>query len=203
LDTINHQSVIPNHIRSLCVYCGSATGNDIQYTSAARSLAAALVNHKIDLIYGGGKVGLMGIIADEVMRLGGQVTGVIPQALLNKEVGHQHLTQLHVVSDMHERKAMMTKLSDGFIAMAGGLGTLEELFEMLTWSQLGIHDKPIGVLNTDGFYDGLIKFSHHLVDQGFLRRSHADLMMHEVDPGNLIKRMLAFVPDRATKILNL
>lgn len=189
-------------IRSLCVYCGASPGASATYANGARLLAAALVKADIALIYGGGNVGLMGVIADEVMRLGGDVTGVIPQALLEKEVGHQALSRLHVVADMHERKAMMAQLADGFIAMPGGIGTLEELFEVLTWSQLGLHDKPIGLLNVGGFYDGLIAFTAHLVQEGFLRTAHAELLMHEAQPAALLARFTAFMPERSAKILN-
>ena len=189
-------------IQSLCVYCGASNGVAQVYVEAAQALAGELVGAGIALVYGGGNVGLMGVIADEVMRLGGEVTGVIPQALMEKEVGHRAVTRLHVVDDMHQRKAMMAELSDGFIAMPGGIGTLEELFEVLTWSQLGLHDKPIGLLNVDGFYDGLITFAAHLVSQGFLRPAHAELMMHEARPAALLARFAAFVPDRSVKILN-
>ena len=189
-------------IHSLCVYCGSASGTSPDYADAARLLAAALVGADIALIYGGGNIGLMGVIADEVMRLGGEVTGVIPRALLEKEVGHTTLTRLHVVADMHERKAMMAQLADGFIAMPGGIGTLEELFEVLTWSQLGLHDKPIGLLNVNGFYDGLIAFLAHLVREGFLKPAHAALLMHEAAPAALLERLVGFTPDRTAKILN-
>lgn len=189
-------------IRSLCVYCGASPGASPAYADAARLLAAVLVEADIALVYGGGNIGLMGVIADEVMRHGGQVTGVIPQALLDKEVGHQALSRLHVVADMHERKAMMAQLADGFIAMPGGIGTLEELFEVLTWSQLGLHDKPIGLLNVGGFYNGLIAFTAHLVQEGFLKSAHAGLLMHEPQPAALLARFTAFVPDRSAKILN-
>src|SRR5471032_2521819 len=150
-------------MKSICVYCGANAGVTPRYAEAARELARALVDENIALVYGGGNVGLMGIIADEVIRLGGRATGVIPEALLQKELGHKDLTQLHIVKDMHERKAMMAELSDGFIAMPGGMGTLEELFEVLTWAQLGFHYKPIGLLNVEGFYDHLIAFVDHLV----------------------------------------
>ncbi|WP_312184317.1 TIGR00730 family Rossman fold protein, partial [Massilia timonae] len=142
-------------MKTLAVYCGAAHGANPFYADAARALARAMVEHNIALVYGGGKVGLMGVIADEVLRLGGEATGVIPRALVEREVGHAGLTRLFVVKDMHERKAMMSDLSEGFIAMPGGMGTLEELFEMVTWAQLGIHAKPIGLLNVNGFYDGL------------------------------------------------
>jgi uncharacterized protein (TIGR00730 family) len=188
-------------LRSICVYCGASNGVDARYVDAAKALAAALVGAGIALVYGGGNVGLMGVIADEAMRLGGSVTGVIPTALMEKEVGHRAVTHLHVVADMHERKAKMAQLSDGFIALPGGMGTLEELFEMLTWSQLGFHDKPIGLLNVDGFYDGLIAFTGHLVAEGFLKPAHAALMMHEPEPQALLARFAAFTPDRSQKLL--
>ena len=189
-------------LNALCVYCGASSGLSPVYADAARRLAAALVEADIALVYGGGNIGLMGVIADEVMRLGGDVTGVIPTALLELEVGHRALSRLHVVADMHERKAMMAQLADGFIAMPGGVGTLEELFEVLTWSQLGLHDKPIGLLNVGGFYDGLIAFTAHLVREGFLKTAHAGLLMHEAQPDALLARFAAFAPDRGAKILN-
>ncbi len=189
-------------ISSLCVYCGASTGALPVYAAAARALAAAMVKREIALVYGGGKVGLMGVIADEVMRLGGQATGVIPVALMEKEIGHTNLTALHVVKDMHERKAMMATLADGFIAMPGGIGTLEELFEVLTWSQLGLHDKPIGLLNVDGFYDGLIAFLDHTVTQGFLRAPHQHLLMHHADAVTLLDRFARYQPGRVEKLLS-
>lgn len=156
-----------------------------------RALARELVMENIALVYGGGDIGLMGVIADEVIRLGGDVTGVIPQGLLDKEVAHGGLTRLHIVKDMHERKAMMADLADGFIAMPGGLGTLEELFEILTWSQLGFHQKPVGILNTEGFFDGLLAFLQHQVDQGFVSEKHKQLLMIETDPALLLARLRA------------
>lgn len=179
------------NLKTLCVYCGASNGLDAAYADAARALAAVLVEQNIALVYGGGKVGLMGVIADAVLRLGGEVTGVIPQALMAREVGHPGLTRLFVVKDMHERKAMMAQLSDGFIAMPGGMGTLEELFEMLTWAQLGIHAKPVGLLNVNGFYDGLLGFVAHQRDQGFVRPAHAALIHTEADPGALLARLRA------------
>jgi len=174
-------------MKSLCVYCGSASGNSPVYAQAARSLAAVLVAHNLNLVYGGGNVGLMGTVADEVLRLGGEVTGVIPQLLMEKEVGHMALTRLHIVKDMHERKAMMAQLSDGFIALPGGIGTLEELFEMLTWLQLGFHQKPVGILNVDGFYDALLHFLNHTVQQGFLKPQHRQLLCESNDANVLIE----------------
>ncbi|MDB5919529.1 MAG: family Rossman fold protein [Massilia sp.] len=176
-------------MKSIAVYCGASFGADPKYADSARALARVLVEHNIGLVYGGGNVGLMGTIADEVLRLGGEATGVIPRALVEREVGHTGLTRMFVVKDMHERKAMMADLSDGFIAMPGGMGTLEELFEMLTWSQLGIHAKPVGVLNVDGFYDGLVGFLGHLQGEGFVRAEHAGLMMVESTPEALVRRL--------------
>jgi uncharacterized protein (TIGR00730 family) len=176
-------------MKSIAVYCGASSGANRLYADAARALGQVLVAHNIGLVYGGGKVGLMGVIADEVLRLGGDVTGVIPRALVAREVGHAGLTRIFVVKDMHERKAMMAELADGFIAMPGGMGTLEELFEMLTWSQLGIHAKPVGVLNVNGFFDGLVGFIGHLHAEGFVRAEHAGLMMVEATPEAIVRRL--------------
>jgi uncharacterized protein (TIGR00730 family) len=178
-------------MKSIAVYCGAAPGASPLYAEAARLLAASLVEHNIGLVYGGGRVGLMGVIADEVLRLGGEATGVIPKALVEREVGHAGLTRLFVVKDMHERKAMMANLSEGFIAMPGGMGTLEELFEMVTWAQLGIHAKPIGLFNPNGFWDGLTGFVRHLCEQGFVKPEHAGLMQVDADPDALIRRLRA------------
>lgn len=189
-------------MKSLCVYCGSSIGASSAYADAARLMAKAMVDSNISLVYGGGKVGLMGVIADEVMRLGGEATGIIPKALMDKEVGHGGLTRLHIVKDMHERKAMMANLSDGFVAMPGGIGTLEELFEVFTWSQLGLHDKPIGLLNVSGFYDGLIAFLQQVVDQKFLRPEQASLLIHEESPEQLVARLRSFAPEPRGKLLD-
>ena len=189
-------------LKSLCIYCGASTGALPVYANAARRLAAELVERHIALVYGGGNIGLMGIIADEVLRLGGDVTGVIPIALVEREVGHQGLTKLHVVDTMHQRKAMMADLADGFIAMPGGIGTLEELFEVLTWSQLGLHEKPIGLLNVHGFYDGLIAFLDQVSDQGFLRNQHRDLLLHDSDPANLLQQFSIWKSGTVDDLLN-
>lgn len=181
-------------MKTLAVYCGAAHGVNPVHADSARLLARAMVDQNISLVYGGGKVGLMGVIADEVLRLGGEVTGVIPRALVEREVGHAGLTRLFVVKDMHERKAMMADLSEGFIAMPGGMGTLEELFEMVTWAQLGIHAKPIGLLNVNGFYDGLRAFVRHQVTEGFVRPEHEDLMLADSDPNALLRRLRAAAP---------
>jgi uncharacterized protein (TIGR00730 family) len=179
-------------MKTLCVYCGSSFGTSPRYAEAARELAGAMVKRGIALVYGGGNVGLMGTIADEVLRLGGEVTGVIPKALMEREVGHHGLTRLHVVENMHERKALMAELSEGFIAMPGGIGTLEELFEVTTWAQLNFHDKPIGVLNVDGYYNALLYFIVHATEQGFLKKQHASLLMVEPNPAALLARFDTF-----------
>jgi hypothetical protein len=176
-------------MKAIAVYCGASPGANPVYAAAACELARVLVARDIGLVYGGGKVGLMGVIADEVLRHGGQAIGVIPRALLEREVGHMGLTQQFVVNDMHERKARMAELADGFIAMPGGMGTLEELFEMLTWSQLGIHAKPVGLLNVNGFYDRLIAFVAHQQEEGFVRPAHAALMMAEPSADELVNKL--------------
>lgn len=186
-------------MKSICVYCGSSIGASPMYAEAARALAREMVAANIALVYGGANVGLMGIIANEVLRLGGEASGVIPSTLLEKEIGHLGLTRQHIVKDMHERKAMMAALSDGFIAMPGGIGTLEELFEVLTWSQLGLHEKPIGLLNVDGFYDGLINFMQHIVTERFLRQEQATLLLAEATPDALLARFKSYQPDHSNK----
>lgn len=188
-------------MKSLCVYCGSSAGVSPAYGDAARTLAKVMADEGIGLVYGGGNIGLMGIIATEVLRLGGTATGVIPQALMEREIGHVDLAELHVVKDMHERKAMMAELSDGFIAMPGGIGTLEELFEVFTWSQLGFHEKPIGLLNVSGFYDGLVGFLGHVVDQGFLKAAQAELLVCEPTAALLLERFKTYNPHRQDKLL--
>ena len=142
-------------MRSICVYCGSSFGNDPAYAEAAKALATDIAQRGLRLVYGGASVGLMGVIADTALAAGGEVVGVIPQVLVDREVAHQSLTELHTVGSMHERKALMADLSDAFVALPGGIGTLEELIEVYTWSYLGIHDKPFGLINTNGYYDGL------------------------------------------------
>lgn len=188
-------------MKSICVYCGSSTGSSDVFATGARQLATSLVNHQMSLVYGGGNVGLMGIVADEVILLGGHVTGVIPQALMDKEVGHTRLNQLHIVRNMHERKALMAELSDGFIAMPGGIGTLEELFEMFTWLQLGFHEKPLGLLNIDGFFDILILFLKQTVQKKFLQERHLELLIIESDPERLLQRFKDFKPQHVDKWL--
>lgn len=178
--------------RSVCVYCGASPGHDPLYAEAARALGREMAQQKLALVYGGGHVGLMGIIADAVLEAGGEVTGVIPKALMDTEVGHNRLTRLLVVKDMHERKALMAEHASGFIAMPGGLGTLEELFEAMTWAQLGFHEKPVGLLNVNGFYDPLIAFLLQLEQEGFLRAEHRHLLINENEPSALLERLRGF-----------
>jgi uncharacterized protein (TIGR00730 family) len=172
------------------VYCGSSPGNRPEYAQAARALGKALVENNLSLVYGGGKVGLMGIVADAVLEHGGTAIGVIPDALMQKEVGHRGLTELHVVRNMHERKQMMADRADAFIAMPGGVGTFEELFETFTWLQLGYHAKPIGLLNVAGFYDGMLSFLAHAVQEGFLKQVHTDLLHVADTPAPLLGKLL-------------
>ena len=176
-------------IRALCVFCGSSPGFDPVHGAAAKALGAALGGAGIDLVYGGGRVGLMGMVADAAMAAGSRAIGVIPQALYDLEVGHDGLTELHVVRSMHERKALMADLSDGFIALSGGIGTFEELFEIWTWGQLGDHAKPVSLLNIAGFYDGLTSFLDDVVSAGFLRAAHREMLMVEDEPERLVGRL--------------
>ena len=178
-------------MKSVCVYCGSSPGNRPEYAEGAHLLGRTLAERGLALVYGGGKVGLMGTVADAVLEHGGTVIGIIPEALMQKEVGHRGLTELHVVRNMHERKQMMADRADAFIAMPGGVGTFEELFETFTWLQLGYHDKPVGLLNVGGFYDGMLGFLGHAVREGFLKQVHADLL-HVADlPGTLLDQLAA------------
>ncbi|QYY32508.1 TIGR00730 family Rossman fold protein [Cupriavidus pinatubonensis] len=176
-------------MKSVCVYCGSSPGNRPEYADAARALGKALVENGMSLVYGGGKVGLMGIVADAVLEHGGSAIGIIPDALMQKEVGHRGLTELHVVRNMHERKQMMADRADAFIAMPGGVGTFEELFETFTWLQLGYHAKPVGLLNVAGFYDGMLGFMSHAVQEGFLKQVHADLLRVADTPAALLAKL--------------
>lgn len=186
-------------IRSICVFCGSSAGNDPRFANAANEFGALLASEGITLVYGGGHVGLMGILADAVLANGGKVIGVIPRALWDREVGHRSLTELHVVETMHERKAMMASLADAFVALPGGLGTLEEIFEVWTWSQLGIHEKPVGFLDVDGFYAPLLAFLDHGVDAGFVRAQHRAMAIVDGDGASLLRRIGEYVPPKVAK----
>lgn len=181
-------------INSICIYCGSSPGRLDAYASAACSLAESLVSRNIRLIYGGAGIGIMGMVADQVLKLGGEAVGVIPKALAHKEVAHHHLTELHVTQSMHERKMLMAELSDGFIALPGGIGTLEELFEIWTWAQLGFHHKPCGLLNVAGYYDALLKFLDHVRAEQFVKEHHYAMLMVETNPDALLDRYVHYQP---------
>ena len=189
-------------LKRVCVFCGSNPGSREEYGVAARGLAGVLVRQGIVLVYGGGNVGLMGMIADAMLQAGGEVIGVIPQSLVAKEVAHRGVTELRIVDTMHQRKALMNELSDAFVALPGGFGTLEELFEILSWSQLGIHGKPSGLLNVAGYYDGLLTMLDHAVAEGFLRPAHRELVIADTDAGALVQRLAAFVPVQTGKWVN-
>jgi len=178
------------HIRRLAVYCGSAPGSTANFAEATRATAEGMTAAGVDLVYGGGRLGLMGLIADNVLALGGRVYGVIPDALVDLEVAHTGLTELHRVANMHERKAKMTDLADAFLALPGGVGTLDELFEAWSWNALGYHAKPFCLLNVDGFWDGLIEFCDHARDSGFMSKPRRDQLL------------VASTPDEALKLLD-
>ena len=177
-------------MRSVCIYCGSSMGRLDLYAAAARAVAKALVDRDMRLVYGGAGVGIMGAVADEVLRLGGQAVGVIPESLARREVAHRSLTELHVTQTMHERKMLMATLSDAFIALPGGIGTLEEIFEIWTWAQLGIHDKPCGLLNVNGYFDPLISFLDRAVAEQFVRPAVRSLLFVESEPEELLNRFV-------------
>ncbi|QJX45584.1 TIGR00730 family Rossman fold protein [Hymenobacter taeanensis] len=181
-------------MKSVAVYCGSSAGNNEVYAQQAQEMGRVLAERGMTLVYGGGRVGLMGAVADSVLAHGGKVIGVIPDFLVAKEVEHRGVTELHIVKSMHERKLLMADLAEGFVAMPGGFGTLEELFEVLTWGQLGLHKKPIGVLGVAGFYDHLLRALDHMVDEGLLRRENRQQLLSNPDPTGLIEEMLAYQP---------
>jgi uncharacterized protein (TIGR00730 family) len=180
-----------NHsLKSIAVFCGSTTGSDPAIVQACLDLAQVLCAHKIALVYGGGNVGLMGILADETIRLGGEVIGVIPQKLMDIEVAHKGLPHLHIVPGMHERKALMARLADAFVVLPGGIGTLEEFFEIYTWLQLGYHEKPVALLNINGFYDMLIGFLRQLIQQGFIEKNQFEKLIIHDNSINLINQFM-------------
>ncbi|HKP21206.1 MAG TPA: TIGR00730 family Rossman fold protein, partial [Thermoleophilaceae bacterium] len=184
-------------VERICVFCGASPGARPEYRDATAELARLLVREGIGVVYGGGGVGLMGALADAVITAGGEVTGVIPRALVDREIAHRDVIDMRVVGSMHERKALMADLADAFIALPGGLGTLEELFEVYTWAQLGLHQKPCGLLNVEGYYDAMAEFLAHAVDERFVREEHRELLMIETAPSTLLHRLRQFEPDSA------
>lgn len=179
-------------MKSICVYCGSSAGTEPVYADAAREVGRLLAERGLRLVYGGGRVGLMGMVADAALAAGGTVIGVIPKALADREIAHTSLTELSVVSSMHERKARMAEMSDGFLALPGGFGTWEELCEMVTWGQLHLHEKPCGLLNVAGFYDPLLLFFDRAAEAGFVRPEHRAMVLSEEDPTRLLAQMQAY-----------
>jgi uncharacterized protein (TIGR00730 family) len=186
-------------MRSICVFCGSSSGNDLAYEDAACSLGETLAESGITLVYGGGHVGLMGVVANAALASGGEAVGVIPHSLVEREIAHNGLTDLHVVGSMHERKAMMSELSEGFIALPGGTGTMEEFFEVLTWAQLGEHGKPCGLLNVAEYYDPLLAVFDHMVANGFLSEANRSFVLVEKEPSALLGRFDEYRPPQTPK----
>jgi len=181
-------------VERVCVFCGASPGARPGYAEATREVARLLAAEGIGVVYGGGGVGLMGTLADAVIAEGGHLTGVIPRALVEREIAHRDVMDMRVVGSMHERKALMAELSDAFVALPGGIGTLEELFEVYTWAQLGLHEKPCALLNVEGYYDGIADFLAQAVAERFLREETRDLLMVESDPAALIERLRSFEP---------
>ncbi len=180
----------------IAVYCGSRSGNEPLYAEKARELGEFFGSNGIEVVFGGGHVGLMGIVADAALSKGGRVYGVIPQDLVDRELAHPNLTELHVVKDMHERKAKMADLSDGFVALPGGIGTLEEIFEAWTWGQLGFHRKPCALYNVEGFYDPLLDMVKTMVASGFVQQEYLDMVVQADDPGRLVDRFQNYIHPR-------
>jgi uncharacterized protein (TIGR00730 family) len=185
----------------ICVFCGTNNGSQPEYGAAARQLGQALAEQDIELVYGGASVGIMGELADSVQEHGGHVTGIIPQQLVEKEAAHTGIPNLIVVASMHQRKSQMADMSDGFIALPGGIGTLEGFFEILTWGQLGIHAKPTGILNVQGYFDGLTGFLDHAVREGFLTEEHRNHIIVENEAARLLDRMRAYTPPEGEKLM--
>ncbi len=189
-------------MKRICVFCGSAPGSSPLYAGMARRLGTTLARRDIGLVYGGGSVGLMGAVADATLAAGGEAIGVIPKALQLRELAHSRLTTLHVVSSMHERKARMADLADGFVALPGGMGTLEEFAEVLTWAQLGLHARPCGLLDVAGYYRSLVGFFDHAVASGFIKAEHRQLVMMAEDPDTLLDQFLAYRPPAVERWLD-
>lgn len=186
-------------MKRITVFCGSSSGTDILYSQQAYHVGKTLATQGIGLVYGGAKVGLMGAVADGAMENGGEVIGVLPHFLQGKEIAHDHLSQLIIVGTMHERKIKMSELSDAVIALPGGFGTLEELFEMLTWGQLGLHQKPMGILNTNGFYDALLQLVQQMVDKGFLNEINRQMLLPATTVEDLLEKMKSYRPPAVGK----
>lgn len=186
-------------MKSICIFCGSSVGKKEIYTEYAQKLGKLLASNNITMVYGGGKVGLMGVIADSVLENGGKCIGVIPQSIADLEIAHDNLTELHIVEDMSTRKTMMANLSDAFIAMPGGFGTLDELSEILTYNQLRIFDKPIGFYNVDGYFDGLLSFFNHAVEEKFVREEHRDNIIISDDASILVQQLSQYKPVKIGK----
>jgi len=186
-------------VRSVCIYCGSSLGNSPEYAEQASILARTLAQNAITIVYGGAKVGLMGVIADTALAEGGTVIGVIPQSLVEKEVAHQGLSKIHVVESMHERKALMSELSEGFIALPGGVGTFEEIFEVWTWAQLGFHSKPCGLLNVSSYFDPLSAFISHAASEGFIKPQHQQMLIVAATVDELLAKFNTYKPPTVKK----
>lgn len=184
----------------LCVFCGSQSGGRQVYSDAARAVGYEIARRQMGLVYGGGKVGLMGVVADAVLKDGGPVVGVIPDVLKTKELVHERVTRLEIVQSMHERKARMATLASGFLTLPGGIGTFEEFFEIVTWAVLGIHQKPIGLLNVDGYFDPILRLLGHAVEERFLRPQHLDLILVGEDPGALVQKLATHEPPSSGKL---
>lgn len=183
-------------LRRVCVFAGSSSGNRLDYTEAARALGAELARRGLGLVYGGSNVGLMGVAANAALAAGGEVYGVLPRGLFRQEVAHTGLTRLYEVGSMHERKALMADLADGFIALPGGFGTLDELFEIVTWAQIGLHTKPVGLLDVDGYFDLLLAFVSHATQAGFIPATHEALLLRDAGPARLLDRMERYTSPR-------
>ena len=181
-------------MRNICVFAGSSPGASPSYAAAARALGTALADRGIGLVYGGASVGLMGILADAALAAGGRAVGILPRGLFRREVAHAGLSELRQVASMHERKAQMADLADAFIALPGGYGTFDELFEIVTWAQIGLHNKPIGLLDVDGYFAPLLALIHHAASAGFIPPDHAHLLLHATDPVALLDRFAAYTP---------
>lgn len=190
-------------MQSVCVFCGSSSGQRPEYRDVTRHIGREIARRECTLVYGAGDIGLMGILADTVLAEGGKVVGVIPQALVEREVAHHGLTELHIVDSMHQRKALMAQRADAFLALPGGIGTLEELCEILTWAQLGIHNKPIGLLNTAGYFQPLIDLIDHMIDEKFLKQSFRELLIVADDPAPLLDACTNYSPPHIRRWLDL